>query len=325
MKILPINNILNILRNNNYKPYFRDSWIENDNIPAFKGKAPDKVSGYITADSYPLVEQVHNASEEKTSNIEKDQQRGNFLTQELYEKKERKHGRILYSRSREPIMNALYNVDAKALEEALNNLKNLSRYEITKQPFFVLGLADISLNDKNKKFIEKVIKELIIDNVNVMDENGITLLEKVMNAENEVLLDKIVKSSLRHLDCESHYLAYEKMQKYAFDNIYDPKFKEKCQDLPIYFRDIIDDIKRKDLLSLDKHVHQQMTCGFCDIDFAISTIHSAAAKYDKSYYLTLNEYNQTYAKIVLDIIKKVFPNEIEKHMKTFIYKKSISK
>ena len=171
---------------------------------------------------------------------------------------------------------------------------------------------------KMKFFLKNVFNELDIYDANVADENGITLLEKVMNSENESFLDKIIKSAMSPFHKN---LAYDSMQKYAFDNIQNPKFKEKCKSLPMFFPDILDDIKRKDLLSIDKHVHEQMTCGFCDIDYFIKAAHRLAVEYEDNlygYYLTESDYKKSYSKMVLDVVKKHFPKEVEKHIKHII-------
>ncbi len=319
MKIQPISNTFNIQKS----------------IPAFNGKAPSKMAGYTALDSYvdesglpfvrssvsyPWAEQINDVLDEKPVNNERTPQKYVFLTQKLYDEQKRAKGEILYSSSREPIMNALYNFDVEELKNALNKLDYQKRSAVTEQPFFVLGLADIPLNEKNEVFLKNVFNELDIYDANVADENGITLLEKVMHSENESFLDKIIKSAMSPFHKK---LAYDSMQKYAFDNIQNPKFKEKCKSLPMFFPDILDDIKRKDLLSIDKHVHEQMTCGFCDIDYFIKAAHRHAVRYDDNYhgyYLTEPVYNQTYAKIVLDIIKKHFPKEVEKHLKDVILK-----
>ena len=314
MKILPISNTFYIQKN----------------IPTFNGKVSSKMAGYTAMDSYvdetglhfvhgrvpyPWAEQINEVFEEKTINNKRPPKKSVFLTQKLYDEQKRAKGELLYSSSREPIMNALYNVNVEELKNALSKLDSQKLSAVTEQPFFLLGLADIPLNDKNKGFIQNVLNGIDIYNANVADENGITLLEKVMNSENEAFLDKIVKSAMTvfHKD-----LAYDSMQKYAFDNIQNPGFKEKCKSLPIFFPDILDDIKRKDLLSLDKHVHEQMTCGFCDIDYFITAAHRLAGDCDDkyyTYYLTESDYKKSYAKMVLDIIKKHFPKEVEKHVK----------
>ena len=319
MKIQPISNTFKIQKS----------------IPAFNGKAPSKMAGYTTLDSYvdesglhfvqsrvpyPWAEQINEVFEDKPLNNRKTQSKYVFLTQKLYDEQKRAKGKLLYSKSREPIMNALCNFDVEELKNALNKLDYQKRSAVTEQPFFVLGLADIPLNEKNEVFLKNVFNELYIYDANVADENGITLLEKVMNSENESFLDKIIKSAMSPFHKN---LAYDSMQKYAFDNIQNPKFKEKCKSLPMFFPDILDDIKRKDLLSIDKHVHEQMTCGFCDIDYFIKAAHRLAVEYEDNlygYYLTESDYKKSYSKMVLDVVKKHFPKEVEKHLKDVILK-----
>ena len=320
MKILPISNIYNTQK---FKPSFKeaseagdldfenyvrtDSYVDETGLHYVRNRVP-----------YPWAEQINEVFKEKPLNTRKTQSKNIFLTQKLYEEQKRANGEMLYLRSREPIKNALYNINVDELENLLSNLDYQKRSAVTKQPFFVLGLADIPINDSNKKFIQKVLNELDIYDVNLADEHGITLLEKVINSENEMFLDKLVKTTQRVFRTD---FAYDKMQKYAFDNIQNPEFKEKCMSLPIFFPDILDDIEKKDLLLLDKHVQEQMSCGFCDIDHFIKTAHRHTEKYDDKfyrYYLTESDYQKSYAKIVLDIIKKHFPKEVEKHLRHVI-------
>ena len=317
MKILPINNTLHINKNYNCKPIFKGGWIEDANSYEALDSYVDETGLHFVKSRvpYPWAEQINDVLDEKPVNNKRTPQKYVFLTQKLYDEQKRAKGEILYSSSREPIMNALYNFDVEELKNALNKLDYQKRSAVTEQPFFVLGLADIPLNEKNEVFFKNVFNELDIYDANVADENGITLLEKVMNAENEPFLKKIVDSSQRFFHQD---FAYDSMQKYAFDNIQNPEFKEKCKSLIMFFPDILDDIKRKDLLSLDKHVQEQMTCGFCNLDHFIRTAHRHAVRCEDNYYryyLTEPEYKKSYAKIVLDIIKKHFPKEVEKHLK----------
>ena len=320
MKILPINNILNINKNHNHKPSFKAGWIDDTNSYERLDSYIDETGMHYVRNRvpYPWAEQINDVLDEKPVNNERTPQKYVFLTQKLYDEQKRAKGEILYSSSREPIMNALYNFDVEELKNALNKLDYQKRSAVTEQPFFVLGLADIPLNEKNEVFLKNVFNELDIYDANVADENGITLLEKVMNSENESFLDKIIKSAMSPFHKN---LAYGSMQKYAFDNIQNPKFKEKCKSLPMFFPDILDDIKRKDLLSIDKHVHEQMTCGFCDIDYFIKAAHRLAVEYEDNlygYYLTESDYKKSYSKMVLDVVKKHFPKEVEKHIKHII-------
>ena len=313
MKILPINNILNINKNHNHKPSFKAGWIEDAN-------SYDRVDSYIDETGmhyvknrvpYPWAEQINDVFEERP--LPKNPQeikRKAFLTQEQYDEKIRQSGGLLYLKSRKPVMEALYNMNVEELEKKLNNLDGHKFYEVTKQPFFMLGLADIPLNNLNKDFIQRILSkiETTHNTVNIMDENGITLLEKVMNSENEPYLATIREICRKHNPSDENPagIAYDPMQKYAFDNIQNPEFKKKCKILPIKFFDIIDDIERKDLKSLDKNIQEQMKCEFCDIDYAILT----------SLYIPAMRCGlEDYTRIVFDIAKKHFPKEMTTYIK----------
>lgn len=311
MKILPINNILNINKNHNHKPSFKAGWIEDAN-------SYDRVDSYIdeTGMHYvknrvpypwnePWDEQINDSFDKRPlPRNPQEIKRKAFLTQEQYDEKIRQRGGLLYLKSRKPVMEALYNMNVEELEKKLNNLDGHKFYEVTKQPFFMLGLADIPLNNLNKDFIQRILSkiETTHNTVNIMDENGITLLEKVMNSENEPYLATIREICRKHNPSDENPagIAYDSMQKYAFDNIRNPEFKKKCKILPMKFFDIIDDIERKDLKDLDKDIQEQMKCGFCDLEYAFVT----------SLYIPAIKTGLDYAKIVFDIAQKHFPKEI---------------
>ena len=312
MKILPINNILNINKNHNHKPSFKAGWIEDANSYGRVDSYIDETGMHYVRNRvpYPLAEQINDVFEERP--LPKNPQeikRKAFLTQEQYDEKIRQSGGLLYLKSRKPVMEALYNMNVEELEKKLNNLDGHKFYEVTKQPFFMLGLADIPLNNLNKDFIQRILSkiETTHNTVNIMDENGITLLEKVINAENEPYIE-IIKRMCNSTLANKDRIAYDPMQKYAFDNIRNPEFKEKCKDLPVKFFDIIDDIERKDLKALDKDIQEQMKCGFCNIQYALrESLYYPAIEFDVS----------AYPRIVLDIAKKHFPDEVKAFAKKF--------
>jgi len=316
MKILPVNNTFNINKNNHYKPSFQAKMPEEYDRIDFR---VDEAGMHIVRSRTPYPwnepwdDQINDIVDKRP--LPKNPQeikRKAFLTQEQYDEKIRQRYGILYLHSRKPVMEALYDMNIEELEEKLNNLDGLKFYEVTKQPFFMLGLADIPLNNRNKDFIERILSkiETAHNTINVMDENGITLLEKVMNAENETYLATIEKVCSRRGDSNhSLGIAYDPMQKFAFDNIQNPEFKKKCKNLPMKFFDIIDDIERKDLKSLDNDIQEQMKCGFCDLEYAIVT----------SIYIPAIKKGLDYTKIVFDIAQKHFPKEIAPLYKQLLY------
>ena len=315
MKILPINNILNINKNHNHKPSFKAGWIDDINSYERLDSYIDETGMHYVRNRvpYPWAEQINDVFEERP--LPKNPQeikRKAFLTQEQYDEKIRQSGGLLYLKSRKPVMEALYNMNVEELEKKLNNLDGHKFYEVTKQPFFMLGLADIPLNNLNKDFIQRILSkiETTHNTVNVMDENGITLLEKVINAENEPYLATIEKVCSRLGDSDYPLgIAYDSMQKYAFDNIQNPEFKKKCKILPVKFFDIIDDIERKDLKALDKDIQEQMKCGFCDLEYAFVS----------SLYIPAIKKGLDYTKIIFNIAQKHFPKEAAPFLKQLHY------
>ena len=316
MKILPINNTFNINNNKYCKPSFQAKMPEEYDRIDFR---VDETGMHYVHNrvhypwNEPWDEQINDTFDKRPlpKNPQEIKRRA-FLTQEQYDEKIRQRDGILYLHSRKPVMEALYDMNVEELEEKLNSLDGHKFYEVTKQPFFMLGLADIPLNNRNKDFIQRILSKIATtpNTVNVMDENGITLLEKVMNAENEAYLTTIEKFCSRRVNSDDYLgIAYDPMQKYAFDNIQNPEFKKKCKELPMKFFDIIDDIERKDLKSLDKDIQEQMKCGFCDLEYALVT----------SLYIPAMRKGLDYTKIVFDIAKKHFPKETAPIIKQLHY------
>ena len=313
MKILPITNTLNINKNHNRQVSFKeiddgggyyistDSYIDETGLHYTRRRTELPSFAPIIEDSTERI---------KPKNLYEIKEKA-FLTQSQCDAHTDFNPEI--RKYKKMIQKCLYDLDIDGVEISAGYVNKYLKYtaqEIFTQPFFALGLADIPLTDNNKASYINVLNilEEHADNVNVMDENGITLLEKVMNSENTPYLETIKRMYNRN----SAYgmkdgIAYEPMQKYAFDNIQNSEFKEKCKNLPIVFFEIIDDIKRKDLISLDKDIQEQMKCGFCDLEYAIR----------KSLYLPVR-YSSEYARIVLNIAKKHFPNEVKAFAKAYL-------
>ena len=315
MKILPINNIFNINRNYNRQISFKevdtdgglyirtDSYVDETGLHFSRNRVE-------LPDFSPIIEE--RTERVKPKNIYEIRENA-FITQEQYDL--RGYDDYSINKDKKCLQKALYDLDLEKINDIINKLDSRIPYQerrILGQPFFALGLADIPMTDDNKELYQTILNKLERANgsVNAMDENGITLLEKVMNAENEPFLTTIREVCRKQGNSNSPAgIAYDSMQKYAFDNIQNPEFKEKCKNLPIKFYEIIDDIKRKDLISLDKDIQEQMKCGFCDLKYAIR----------ESLYLPVERFKSSeYTRIVLNIAKKHFPNEIKAFAKAYL-------
>lgn len=173
-----------------------------------------------------------------------------------------------------------------------------------------LNLADTPVKVGNKAVYQKVLDKYELTKgltLNILDENGRTLLEKVMRTENGLFMDTIRKI-VGKIDSDEHCgpIVYENKQKKAFDDIKNQEFKEKCKDLPIIFYDIINDIEKCDMQSLEKHIKEQMNCGFCKKEYAIE--HSL-------YRPAVFAHSESYAEKVLKIAEKYFPKDVDKFIK----------
>ena len=303
MKILPINNTFNINKNHNLQISFKeiddgggyyirtDSYVDETGLHYSRNRAELPMFAPIIEDRTERV---------RPKNIYEIRENA-FLTQERYDD-ERSYS-YEFNKVKKTIQKAFYDLDLEKINTLINGLNGERRYYIFQQPFFVLGLADILLTEQNKGLYQTMLDKMerAGSSINVMDEHGITLLEKVMNAENLPYLETIKRM------CNSAFhnkdrIAYDPMQKYAFDNIQNPEFKEKCKNLPIKFNEIIDDIKRKDLLSLDKDIQEQMKCGFCNVPYALK----------ESIYMPAYEAGSEYLRMVLDVAQKHFPSEVDR-------------
>lgn len=302
MKIFPINNTLHINKNYNCKPIFKGRWIEDANSYEALDSYVDETGLHNIRHNVeiPSHNQIIEDRIEKNSpkNVKKIREKA-FLTQNKYETTKMWLGGY----KRTIIRDALYNLRIEDVAKELERLEYNAHNEIIGQPFFMLGLADIPLTEKNKESYQTLLDKIrrAKSTVNVIDEYGITLLEKVMNAENEPYLETI-KIMCNSAFSNNDRIAYDPMQKYAFDGIQNPDFKEKCKNLPVIFHDIIDDIKRKDLKALDKDIQEQMKCGFCNLQYA----------WRESIYMPAYNIGTEYSRIILDIAKKHFPFEVDK-------------
>ena len=310
MKVLPINNISNINKNHNYKPSFKAGWIDDTNSYERLDSYIDETGMHYVRNrvhfpwNEPWDEQINDGFDERP--LQKNPQKikeNVFHTQRRYD-----NGTpIIYNLSSEraKIRRSLYDLDIEDVGRKLAALSYENQKEIIRQPFFLLGLADIPLTEKNKELYKGILDKVDSTNcpINVIDEHGITLLEKVVNAENELYLETI-KSMCKSMNPHHNgdKIAYDSMQKYAFDNIQNPEFKKKCKNLPIKFFDIIDDIERKDLKALDKDIQEQIKCGFCNIQFALK----------ESIYMPATKAGSEYLRMVLDVAQKHFPSEVDR-------------
>ena len=106
----------------------------------------------------------------------------------------------------------------------------------------VSSIADIVPTDDNRYSYSRMIealKRLQMIDYNQKDSYGISVLEKTMNAENHQLLDLITARGQR--------LTYYPELETAYNNIFDKTFKNKLNNLTIYFKDIIQAIDSNSL------------------------------------------------------------------------------
>ena len=94
MKILPINNILNINKNHNHKPSFKAGWIDDTNSYERLDSYIDETGMHYVRNRvpYPWAEQINEVFEEKPLNNRKTPSKYVFLTQKLYDEQKRAKG-----------------------------------------------------------------------------------------------------------------------------------------------------------------------------------------------------------------------------------------
>ena len=231
-----------------------------------------------------------------------------FITQEIYEKLFRDPD---LEWSNDDLKRILGEIELKEFEKLIDYGDMVYMRKIIETANTALNLADAPVTDKNRVVYQKMLDKIGQTKgitLNIMDKNGCTILEKVMRAENDLYLNTI-KTIAQKVDIDAHFgpIAYQPKQKQAFEAINNTEFKEKCRDLPIKFYDIINDIEKCDMLSLEKHIKEQMDCGFCNIEYAIK--HSL-------YRPAIVAHSEGYAQKILEIAEKYYPKEIGKFLST---------
>ena len=231
-----------------------------------------------------------------------------FITQEIYEEFFKNPDQEW---SKEELKIILDRMDLKEFEKLIGYGDMVYIRKIIEIAKSALSVADIPLTESNRAVYQKMLDKFRLTKgmtLNIMDKNGCTILEKVMRTENDLYLNTI-KAITEKEDVFSHKgpIIYEPKQKQAFERIKNAEFKEKCRDLLVKFYDIIDDIEKCDMLSLEKHIKEQMSCGFCNLQYAIE--HSL-------YRPAVLAHSEGYAKKILIIAEKYYPKEIGKFLQT---------
>ena len=138
-------------------------------------------------------------------------------------------------------------VEIKEDSNAYNDIKRLSPKQMIKVllssnsiiktegkvlneiPTIVLRIPDIIPSDTEEyKTLIETLKKYPAINYNVKDSFGISFLEKVLNSENQQILDIIKDKNL----------IYTPELDYAYQNIQNNEFKEKVKELSLRFQDI---------------------------------------------------------------------------------------
>ena len=141
--------------------------------------------------------------------------------------------------------NVLKTMDNKILKRTGGRIWN-------KNGNIICAIADIVPTEENKENYAKMIsalKKLTMIDYDQKDSYGISVLEKVMNAENHQFLDLFIADKGR---CFTYYPELD----YAYENIYDKGFKNKVKTLQICFRDIENAIKLNSLTTLKAAIKQ---------------------------------------------------------------------
>ena len=146
--------------------------------------------------------------------------------------------------------------------EKLNNFNNLNRNSINSpiKDFDNLFWAIIEAprTEENKETYSKVM-ELFSKvkglDFNQKDKNGISVLEKVINAENEELLDVIIKNS--------DELYYYPELDWGVNGIQNQAFKEKIKNLDLKFKDLEQSAQLCSVKTFDR-LKPQLDSPLCD-------------------------------------------------------------
>ena len=163
------------------------------------------------------------------------------------------------------------NTPENVLKAMDNDILKSSGGEIWNQNgSIVSSIADIVLTDDNRESYSKMseaLRRLQMIDYDKKDSYGISVLEKAMNAENHQLLGLI--------DGEGQGFTYYPELETAYNNIFDKTFKNKLNNLTIYFKDILQAIDSNSLKAV-KAVMPQFNSVFMNAQ-AKSIIHAHLA------------------------------------------------
>ena len=151
---------------------------------------------------------------------------------------------------------AYLNASIKDYDSLLWAIFEAPKTEENKETYSEIIKLLSEVNSKFKKGAEKI-------DFNQKDKNGISVLEKVINAENEELLDVIIKNSDR--------LHYYPELDWAYEGVQNPKFKEKLKQLNLEFRDLEQSAELCSLKTFDR-LKSQLESPFCDKEKVIEEL-----------------------------------------------------
>lgn len=132
-------------------------------------------------------------------------------------------------------------VSEKEVFKIINSLNKISNYVLytpidKNNNTLISRFADIIPNDSNKKAYQKALEKILqTKNLDLQqkDELGLTALEKILNAENEIFLDGILSKTFN----------YDSGLDIEYNRIKTSKFKEKVKKLKITFPDLYEAIE----------------------------------------------------------------------------------
>ena len=115
--------------------------------------------------------------------------------------------------------------------------KMLDSKFVTKTISYLLNEAE----PNEKTVIVNKLAKLPKSNQNQVDENDISILEHILNAEDFQLLNLVSKTQL------DYYPALD----YTYEQIENPRFKQEVDKLNLNFKDLKDAVKRENLLDVE--------------------------------------------------------------------------
>ena len=115
--------------------------------------------------------------------------------------------------------------------------KMLDSKFVTKTISYLLNEAE----PNEKTVIVNKLAKLPTINYNQVDENDISILEHILNAEDFQLLNLVSKTQL------DYYPALD----YTYEQIENPRFKQEVDKLNLNFKDLKDAVKRENLLDVE--------------------------------------------------------------------------